>query len=104
MALSQEYYPGMRGPVIPEVRPSFPSFGVIFSKDSSLSQAISMGLLSKVKITPEEAFLYKSLRDTSLNGTGSVKSDQILMAEDVLTEEKSAKFKQAYPHIFGPRY
>lgn len=102
MALFREIDPGIRGPVIPEVMPSFPSFGVIFAKDSSLSQAISMGLLSKVEITPEEAFLYKSLRNKPLNETESLKSDQTIMAEDVLTGEKSAKFKQAYPHIFRP--
>jgi hypothetical protein len=102
MALSSERYPGMRGQVISEARPSFPSSGEIFAKDSSLLQAISMGLFSKVEITLQEACLYKALRGKTLEEVGTLKSDQVLMAEDVLTGEKSAQFKKAFPYIFSP--
>lgn len=102
MALSQEFYPSMRGSVIPEARSSFPSSEVIFAKDPSSLQAIHMGKLSGVRITAEEASSYKALREKPLNGAGLLKSDQALMAEDVLTGEKSAQFKKAYPQIFPP--
>lgn len=103
MALSLEFDPSKRGPFIPEARSSsLRSLGEIFIKDPSLSQANSMGTVSKIEITPEEAALYKTLRDSSSNGPGALKSDQALMAENVLTGEKSAQFKKAYPHIFPP--
>lgn len=70
--------------------------------DKSLSQAINMGLFSGVEITSEEASLYKTLREKPLDGVGSLKSDQVLMAEDVLTGEKSTHFKKAFPQIFPP--
>ena len=102
MALSPDFDPDMRSRVIPEARRSFSLFGEIFVKDPSLLQAINMGLFSKIDITPEEASLYKTLRDKPSEGRGSVKCDQVLMAEDVLTGDKSAEFKKAFPQIFPP--
>ena len=97
MALSgREFDPSMRWPVISEVQPPFPSSGVIFVKDSCLSQAFHMGETSGVTITKEEADRYKYLRERP----GSLKSDQVLMAEDVLPEEKRNPFMQAFPQIF----
>lgn len=97
MALS-EIDLGMQRPVIHKIQSSFSSSGEVFAKDSSLSQAIIMGAFSKVEITPEEAILYKTLREKP----ESLESDQALMAENVLNSEKSAQFKKAYPQIFPP--
>src|SRR5665647_1267075 len=97
MALSIDFDPGMRTPVISEVQSPFPSSGVIFVESPSLLQAITMGALIG-GITQVEASLYKVLRET----THSLKSDQVIMAEDVLAGERSQQFKLAHPQIFRP--
>lgn len=98
MALSfPDVDPNMRGPIAPETRPSLPSVGVIFVKNPSLLQAFNMGSLIG-GITSDEASRYKDLREAP----GSLKSDQVLMAEDVLTGARSEEFKNALPQIFRP--
>jgi hypothetical protein len=100
MALSPDFDPSKRGRFTPEARSSFSSSGVIFVEDSSLLQAMHMGQLSGVKITEEEAALYSALRKRPLQDPESLKSDQALMAEDVLTGERSVQFRAAFPQIF----
>ncbi len=102
MALSPDFDLDMRRSVISETPPAFPSSGVIFVDDPTLTQARDLGIFSGVEITPQEAALYKNLREKPLNATELIKSDQEIMADDVLTGEKSAQFKKAFANIFSP--
>ena len=102
MALSIDIEPGIRVRDISERQSSFPPSRILFVRDPSLSQAFHMGYVSDVTITQEETSLYKTLRENPPNANAPHKSDQILMAEDVLTGEKSEKFKKAFPQIFPP--
>lgn len=93
--------PSMRTPVPSEAQ-SLPLPRVIFGNDPSSSQAMNMGLHSGVTLTQEDVDLYVQLRVRPANGE-PLKSDQRLMAEDVLTGERRVLFESAYPNIFPPR-
>lgn len=101
MSLSPEFDLGKRSTITSKVRCFHPCRNIYTRDQILLSHAFDMGTVSGVKITEEEADLYKTKRKEEPNGA-PLKSDIVLMAEDILTAEKSAEFKKAYPHRFPP--
>ena len=79
--------------------PSLSESTVVFDKDPSYFQVEDMEVYSGVTLTQEERDLYVALRVKPANGE-PLKSDQRLMADEVLTGEKRALFERAYPNIF----
>ena len=79
--------------------PSLSESTVVFDKDPSYFQVEDMEVYSGVTLTQEERDLYVALRVKPANGE-PLKSDQRLMADEVLTGEKRALFEGAYPNIF----
>ena len=101
---SLEISPGRRASFSPKARPFSRSSGAVCTKDIFLSAAFNIGKNAGVNITQQEAIIYRDKRKPFPEEGGSTKPDQALLAEDVLSGERSAKVKKAFPNIFPPRH
>jgi len=88
---------GRRASFLPEARRLPHSSGDIF-----LAAAFNMAEKARIYLTEPEAKLYRDKRKPLPEEGGSAKCDQALLAEDVLSGERSTKVKQAFV-ISSPR-